>query len=97
MCMTNRIAAGAADPLAGLIARVVDDLKQRTAAGLADGAMLEGDGWRLADMQFLFPATDRGNTTRIHAAPATTPCSCWLSAGGRWRPCPLPNRQSRGL
>ena len=49
--MTNRIAVNAADPLAGLIARVIEDLKQRTAAGLAGGAMLEGDGWRLAAMQ----------------------------------------------
>jgi hypothetical protein len=51
MCMTNRIPLDAADPLAPLIARVTEDLKQRTAAGLAGGAMLEGDGWRLAASQ----------------------------------------------
>ena len=41
--MTNRIAVNGADPLAALIARVIEDLKQRTAAGLAGGAMLEGE------------------------------------------------------
>jgi len=51
MCMTNRIAVNNVDPLAALIARVIEDLKQRTAAGLAGGAMLEGEGWRLAAMQ----------------------------------------------
>ena len=51
MCMTNRIAVNGDDPLAALIVRVIEDLKQRTAAGLAGGAMLEGDGWRLAAMQ----------------------------------------------
>ena len=51
MCMTNRVEVGAADPLAALIARVTEDLKQRTAVGLAGGAVLEGDGWRLAAMQ----------------------------------------------
>ncbi len=62
MCMTNRIAVNGADPLAALIARVIEDLKQRTAAGLAGGAMLEGDGWRLVAMQFL---VDRGRTVEI--------------------------------
>jgi hypothetical protein len=51
LCMTNRIAAHESDPLSGLISRIVDDLKQRTAAGLADGATLEGGGWRLAGLQ----------------------------------------------
>ncbi len=53
MRMANRIAVDGVDPLAALIARVIDDLKQRTAAGLAGGAMLEGDGWRLAATQLL--------------------------------------------
>ncbi|MGA2256699.1 MAG: hypothetical protein ABSG53_18785 [Thermoguttaceae bacterium] len=53
MCMTNRIDGNGADPLAALIVRVIEDLKQRTAAGLACGAMLEGDGWRLVAMQLL--------------------------------------------
>ncbi len=51
MCMTNRMPVNGADPLAALIVRVIEDLKQRTAAGLAGGAVLEGDGWRLAAMQ----------------------------------------------
>jgi hypothetical protein len=51
MCMTNRMAGHEADPLAELMYRLIDDLKQRSAAGLAGGAALEGDGWRLADMQ----------------------------------------------
>ena len=51
MCMTNRIAANGDDPLAALIVRVIEDLKQRTAAGLAGGATLEGEGWRLVAMQ----------------------------------------------
>ena len=51
MCMTNRISVDGEDPLAALIARVTEDLKQRTAASLASGAMLEGEGWRLAAMQ----------------------------------------------
>ena len=51
MCMTNRIAVNGDDPLAALITRVIEDLKQRTAAGLAGGATLEGEGWRLAAMQ----------------------------------------------
>ena len=59
MCMTNRLAVHAADPLAALMTRVVEDLKQRTAAGLAGGATLEGDGWRLAAMQL---AVARGRT-----------------------------------
>ncbi len=53
MCMTNRIVVNGVDPLAALIVRVIEDLKQRTAAGLAEGATLEGDGWRLAAMQLL--------------------------------------------
>jgi len=51
MCMTNRIPVNGTDPLAAFIVRVIEDLKQRTAAGLAGGTMLEGDGWRLAAMQ----------------------------------------------
>ena len=50
MCMTNRTVVNGADPLAALMARVIEDLKQRTAAGLACGAVLEGDGWNLAAM-----------------------------------------------
>ncbi len=49
-CMSSRLGAGARDPLAALIGRIIDDLKQRTAAGLAAGAALEGEGWRLAAM-----------------------------------------------
>ena len=30
---------------------MIEDLKQRTAAGLAGGAVLEGESWRLAAMQ----------------------------------------------
>ena len=48
--MSSRLGAGARDPLAALIGRIIDDLKQRTAAGLAAGAALEGEGWRLAAM-----------------------------------------------
>ena len=59
MCMTNRIAVNGADPLAALIVRVIEDLKQRTAAGLAGGATLEGEGWRLAAMQL---SVARGRT-----------------------------------
>ena len=51
MCMTNRLAVEGEDPLAALIARVIEDLKQRTAANLAGGAFLEGEGWSLAAMQ----------------------------------------------
>ena len=51
MCMTNRMPVGGSDPLAALIVRVIEDLKQRTAANLAGGATLEGEGWRLAAMQ----------------------------------------------
>ncbi len=51
MCMTNRIPVNGSDPLAALIARLIEDLKQRTAAGLAGGAMLEGEGWTLVAMQ----------------------------------------------
>jgi len=53
ICMTNRIVGDNEDPLSALIVRVTEDLKQRTAAGLASGATLEGDGWRLVDMQLL--------------------------------------------
>jgi uncharacterized membrane protein HdeD (DUF308 family) len=53
MSMTNRLGVNVADPLAPLIARVIEDLKQRTAAGLASGAVLEGEGWQLAAMQLL--------------------------------------------
>jgi hypothetical protein len=49
-CMCNRLPVGSADPLAALIGRIIDGLKQRTAAGLAAGAALEGEGWRLAAM-----------------------------------------------
>ena len=51
--------SGAADPLSALIARVTEDLKQRTAAGLASGAILEGEGWKLAAMQL---SVARGRT-----------------------------------
>jgi len=53
MCMTNRIPVNGTDLLATMIVRVIEDLKQRTAAGLASGTMLEGDGWRLAAMQLV--------------------------------------------
>jgi hypothetical protein len=46
--MTNRINAGGSDPLDALIKRIIEGLKQRTAAGLAKGGSLEGEGWRLA-------------------------------------------------
>ena len=59
MCMTNRLAVNGVDPLAALIDRVVEDLKQRTAAGLAGGATLEGEGWTLAAMQL---SVTRGRT-----------------------------------
>jgi hypothetical protein len=51
LCMVNRINVGGNDPLDPLIKRTVDGLKQRTAAGLAGGAVLKGEGWRLAAMQ----------------------------------------------
>ncbi len=49
--MANRLAVGSADPLAALIGRIINDLKQRTAARLAAGAVLQGEGWRLAAMK----------------------------------------------
>jgi hypothetical protein len=45
--MRNRIAVGVSDPLGAMIGRVCDDLKQRAAAGLADGQPLAGDQWSL--------------------------------------------------
>ncbi len=51
MCMTNRLAVNGDDPLAALIIRVTEDLKQRTARSLASGATLEGGGWSLAAAQ----------------------------------------------
>jgi hypothetical protein len=46
--MKNRLVVGAADPLGGMIDRVLDNLKSRTAAALASGATLAGEGWSLS-------------------------------------------------
>ncbi len=62
MQMVNRLNVAAVDPLDPLIVRLIEDLKQRTAAGLAAGAVLEGDDWRLAAAQF---SIGRGSSTRI--------------------------------
>ncbi len=45
--MQNRIPAGGADPLAGLIDRLIENLKTRTAEKLLGGQPLESEDWRL--------------------------------------------------
>ena len=62
MCMSNWIGPDGADPLAALIARVTEDLKRRTAANLAGGATIDGEGWRLDATRL---SITRGRTVEV--------------------------------
>jgi hypothetical protein len=63
LCMVNRLGVNGNDPLGPMIQRIIDGLKARTAEGLASGAVLEGDTWRLAAMQLI--VTEGRQTTTV--------------------------------
>ncbi len=82
LCMCNRLAAADSDPLQALIARITDGLKRRTAAGLASGAVLEGEAWTLAGTDLMIKDGGQKLTIPLHQIDQAAPCDGMF---GIWR------------
>ena len=80
--MSNRLGAGENDPLEQLIARIIDNLKRRTAVGLTSGAVLEGESWSLVGTELTIKDGGQEQTVPLSQIDQAAPCDGMF---GIWR------------